>query len=136
MNDRIFIDTNVFVYAASPADSRFATAVELLREGGRISVQVLNEFANVARRKLRRNWPEVLEGLAAIRVVCPDPLPLTAATHETAMRIAAQAGIGIYDSLIVAAALEGGCVTLLTEDLQNGRTFAGQLTVRNPFQGA
>ena len=136
MSGKAFLDTNVFVYAASPQDLRFATAVDLLREGGTISVQVLNEFANVARRKLRRSWPEVLEGLSAMRVVCPDPLPLTTATHETAMRIAEQAGIGIYDALIVASALEGGCALLLTEDLQDGRIFAGQLTIRNPFRDA
>jgi predicted nucleic acid-binding protein len=71
--------------------------------------------------------------LAAIRVLCPPPLPITAATHEAALVIAGHTGYAIYDALIIASALEAGCGTLLSEDLQDGQLIDGRLTVRNPF---
>ena len=106
----------------------------LLRRGGILSVQVLNEFTSVARRKIRMTRGEVREALAAIRVLCATPSPITAQTQETAMRIAEQYSYGIYDGLIAAAAREAGCVTLYAEDFQDGQLIGGQLTIRNPFK--
>ena len=103
--------------------------------GGILSVQVLNEFASVARRKIRMPWAEVREALAAIRVLCATPIPITAQTHETALRIAEQYNYGIDDALIAAAALAAGCVTLYSEDFPEGQIIDGQLTIRNPFKG-
>jgi predicted nucleic acid-binding protein len=134
MNADIFLDTNVLIYAAAQDDPRAVIATALVAEGGRISVQVLNEFAAVARRKLGWAWSEVVEALAAFRVLCPEPLAITVATHDTALVIAARDGLGFYDSLIVASALEAGCSTLLSEDMQAGRVIADQLMVRNPFK--
>lgn len=97
------------------------------------SVQILNEFVSAARRKLLMSWSEVTEALAAIRILCPSPLPLTVETHEAALKIAEQHGYGIYDALVVATALEAGCETLYSEDLHEGQTVHGQVTIRNPF---
>lgn len=97
-------------------------------------MQVLNEFANVARRKLRRPWPEVLQALVAIRALCPAPRPITAATHEAALALAERMGYALYDALILAAALEAGCETVLTEDMRDGQVIDGRLTIRNPFR--
>lgn len=129
-----FLDTNVLLYAALQPDHRSDSARALLREGGVISVQVLNEFANLARRKLHRSWPEIRQALSALRVSCPDPRPITMATHETALALAARHGFAFYDALILAAALEAGCATLCSEDLQDGQVIEGRLTVRNPFR--
>lgn len=130
----IFLDSNVLIYAVLPTDARSATAQGLLAAGGTISVQVLNEFASVAKRKLQRSWPEIVQALADIRLLCPTPLPLTAATHGAALGLADRHGFSFYDALIVASALEGGCTTLLTEDMQDGLVVAGRLTLRNPFK--
>ena len=97
-------------------------------------MQVLNEFASVAHRKLKMPWPEVAETLLDVRAWCGPPVPLTLATHEMALRLATRDGFAFYDALIVAAALEAGCGTLLTEDMQDGRTVEGRLTIRNPFR--
>ena len=97
-------------------------------------MQVLNEFASVAYRKLKMPWPEVAETLLDVRAWCGPPLPLTLATHEAALRLAARDGFAFYDALIVAAALGAGCGVLLTEDMQHGRTVEGRLTIRNPFR--
>jgi predicted nucleic acid-binding protein len=134
MNDRPFFDTNVLIYVVSEKDDRTALAEGLVASGGVVSVQVLNELAAVARRKLRMTWAEVEEALAAIRVLCPSPVPLTIETHETGLRIAAQYKFHIYDALIAAAALEAECTTLYSEDLQHGQVVEGRLTIRNPFK--
>jgi len=101
-----FLDSNVVIYAVAQDDPRGTRAEELLRMGGILSVQVLNEFASVARGKIRMPWAELREALAAIRVLCATPIPITAQTHETALRIAEQYSCGIDDALIAAAALE------------------------------
>lgn len=133
MRDRSFFDTNVIVYAFRKHDPRSQAAETLLAAGGVLSVQVLNEFVSVARRKLGRNWQEVRRALNILRTLCPGPLPLTVKTHEAALRIAEKHGYGIYDALVIASALEAGCVTLYSEDLHDGQTFDGQLSIRNPF---
>jgi predicted nucleic acid-binding protein len=132
MNDRSFFDATILVYAVSEGDSRAAVAESLLAAGGYISVQVLNEFAAIARRKLNMPWEEIGEALAAVRTLCKPPSSLTVEIHDAGMAIAAQYGCHIYDSLILAAALDAECDTLYSEDMQNGRKI-GSLTIRNPF---
>jgi predicted nucleic acid-binding protein len=134
MNAKAFFDTNVLVYIVGQEDERTAVAEALVAGGGVLSVQVLNELAAVARRKLGLTWDEVGEALAAIRVLCPSPVALTIETHEAGLRIAAQYQFHIYDALVAAAALEAGCTTLYSEDLQDGQVIDGCLTIRNPFK--
>ena len=130
-----FLDTNVLVYAIGGEPGRTPRAEALLREGGVISVQVLNELAAVAHRKLKMPWPEVAEVLAAIRMLCPRPTPLTLETHEQALDLASRYGFHIDDALIVAAALQADCRRLYSEDLQDGQVIGG-LLIRNPFLDA
>jgi predicted nucleic acid-binding protein len=134
MSDKGFFDTNVLVYVVGQEDERTALAEALVAGGGVVSVQVLNELTAVARRKLGLTWEEVGEALAAIRVLCPSPVPLTIETHEAGLRIAAQYQFHIYDALVAAAALEAECTTLYSEDLQDGQVIDGCLTIRNPFK--
>ncbi|HWF85110.1 MAG TPA: PIN domain-containing protein [Vicinamibacterales bacterium] len=133
MSDKVFFDTNVLLYAIGQHDARTPTAEALLARGGLISVQVLNELASVAHRKLRMPWREVTEALGAIRILCPSPIPVTAEMHDAALRLAGQHGFHIYDALIVAAALEADCAALYTEDLQSGQVIDDRLTIHNPF---
>jgi predicted nucleic acid-binding protein len=127
-----FFDTTILIYAIARDDVRTSVAEELLAEGGLLSVQVLNEFVAVARRKLSMGWDEIKEALEAIRALCGPPTALTVDTHDQALRIAERYGFQIYDSLIVAAALEAGCTTLYSEDMQDGQSI-DTLTIRNPF---
>jgi predicted nucleic acid-binding protein len=133
MSGRVFFDTNVLIYVLAKNDPRSKRAEELLAAGGILSVQILNEFVSVARRKLLMSWSEVAEALTAIRILCPSPLPLTVETHEAALKIAERHGYGIYDALVVATALGAGCETLYSEDLHDGQTIDGQVKIRNPF---
>jgi predicted nucleic acid-binding protein len=129
-----FFDTNVLLYLFS-ADAAKADRVEsLLAAGGTIGVRVLNEFAAVAVRKLGMTVAEAREALGAVAAAC-TVTPLTLQTHELALQIAERYRFSVYDALIVAAALEAGCKTLYTEDLQHGQVIEDTLTVRNPFRG-
>jgi predicted nucleic acid-binding protein len=129
-----FLDTNVLIYAIAKNDPRTAKAEALLASGGIVSIQSLNEFVSVARRKLGMPWKEVREFLDLICILCPDPVPISLDTHKAALAIAEKYGYSIYDALIASAALEAGCKTLYSEDLQEGRTINRQLTIRNPFR--
>jgi len=133
MSDRVFLDTNILVYALGHHDDRTPKAEALLASGGVVSVQVLNELASVASRKLRMPWPDVTAALADIKILCPSPMPITVEIHDAALRLAARHGYHIYDALIIAAALEGECSILYSEDLQAGQVIEGRLTIRNPF---
>jgi predicted nucleic acid-binding protein len=128
-----FFDTNVLIYSVAQDDPRSTQAEEVLASGGVLSVQVLNEFVSVARRTILMSWSDVTEALDAFRVLCPSPLPITIEMHEAALKIAEKHGYNIFDALVVAAALEAGCATLYSEDLHDGQTIDGQLTIRNPF---
>jgi predicted nucleic acid-binding protein len=129
-----FVDSNVLVYAFT-VDRRAAAAQAVLERGCATSVQGLNEFTNVARRKLGMTWEEVREALAAIRVLCRAILPLDIEMHNDALRLAERYRYAIYDALIVAAALRAGCDTLWSEDLQHGVVIDGMLRVADPFRG-
>jgi predicted nucleic acid-binding protein len=133
MPAKAFFDTNVLIYAVAENDPRSAQAEELLSSGGVLSLQILNEFVSVARRKILMSWSDVKEALDAFRVLCPSPLPITIETHEAALQIAEKYGFNIYAALVVATAVEAGCATLYSEDLHDGQTIDEQLTIRNPF---
>ncbi|MCB1823653.1 MAG: PIN domain-containing protein [Candidatus Competibacteraceae bacterium] len=127
-----FFDTNILLYLLSGDSDKADRAEAVLAQGGTISVQVLNEFAAVAERKLGFSYSEIREVLEPIRVVCAV-MPLTLETHELGLHLAERYRFSLYDALIVAAALLAGCRTLYSEDLQNGQTIDGRLVVRNPF---
>lgn len=87
MNGKPFFDTNIILYAFRKDDPRSLVAETLLWQGGAVSVQVLNEFVGVSRRKLNRAWKEVHRALDILRVFCPEPVPLTIETHDRALQI-------------------------------------------------
>ncbi|MBU1316754.1 MAG: PIN domain-containing protein [Alphaproteobacteria bacterium] len=128
-----FIDTNILIYLASGDARKADAAEEAVRAGGYVSVQVLNEFANVARRKLGFSWTEVHAFLASCRALL-DVVPLTTDVHDLGLRLAERYQLSVYDAMIAAAALESGCDRLLSEDLQDGMTIEG-LVIANPLKG-
>jgi predicted nucleic acid-binding protein len=92
----------------------------------------LNEFASVARRKFQQPWREVRTALEDILLFCPEPVPVTIKTHSAALTVAERYGYGIYDALLIAAAIESSCTILYSEDLHSGQKIQG-MTIRNPF---
>jgi predicted nucleic acid-binding protein len=126
-----FIDTNILIYAQS-AGAKSDIARDVMLAGGVISVQVLNEFAAVLRRKFHQDWPEIAAAVADVRAALDPVRAVAVDTHEAALALARDNRLGFYDALIVAAALEARCDLLLTEDMQAGRRI-GELAIVNPF---
>lgn len=131
-NDRCFFDTNVLLYLLSVDNARADRAETIISNGGVISVQVLNEFASVASRKLGMSYSDIRETLKTIREVCLIQ-PLTLETHELGLEIAERYGFSLYDSMIASAALQSDCTYLFSEDMQHGQIIEAKMVVTNPF---
>jgi predicted nucleic acid-binding protein len=128
-----FFDTNVLLYVASGDPVKADRAEKLIGAGGMISVQVLNEIANVARRKMGLSWTETRAFLSMIRGLLPVQ-PLTIDIHETGLALAERYGLSTYDAMIAASALHADCDTLWSEDMQDGSVLDGRLRIANPFR--
>ena len=126
-------DTKVLVTIASGGVAKADRAEAVVAAGGVISVQVLNELANVARRKMLLSWADthalldLLRGLLTVH-------PVALETHEAGLRLAERYGFSIYDAMIVASALDAGCDKLWSEDMQHGMTLDEGLRIVDPFR--
>lgn len=132
MSDKVFLDTNILLYLLSADPIKAGKAEDIVASGSTISVQVLNEFASVASRKLQMPFEEIQEILSQIRAICAVE-PITVDTHDRGMQLAIQCNLSIYDAMIVAAALLAGCTILYSEDMQHEQVIDNQLIIRNPF---
>jgi predicted nucleic acid-binding protein len=136
---KAFIDTNVLIYWVD--DSTRADVVEqLLAQQAVISVQVLNEFANVLRKKRAMPLPDV-EALCTTLIDTCDVLDVSVRTHQTALALMARYQLSVYEANIVAAAALSDCAVLYTEDMQDGLNLklpgsagTNSLVIRNPFK--
>jgi len=139
MPARYFLDTNVFVYCFDRRDRRKQARAESLvgqaldDHVGIISTQVVQEFLNVSTTKFARpmNRNESRAYLDAVLSPLCEAFP-TIALYREALDLCANLGYSFYDALIIAAALEAGCSTLYSEDLQDGQTVR-DLKIVNPF---
>ena len=138
MSVRIFVDTNVLVYARDQTDeAKHRRAMEwmsALWQGriGSLSWQVLQEYYVTVTGKLSppRSREDAREDVASL--VTWRPVTIDLATIDRAWDVEDRCGFSWWDSLIVAAAQLGGCSHLLSEDLQDGQSLDG-LTVISPF---
>jgi predicted nucleic acid-binding protein len=139
MSGRFFLDTNIFVYTFDHnAPAKAKKAAQLIRRAvdngeGIISYQVVQEFFSVAFRRFAQAMSFAEAEQYFITVLRPLlAVHSSPAIYLAAMRIAEKNHIGWYDSLIVAAAVEGQCERLYTEDLQDGRKIES-VRIENPF---
>jgi predicted nucleic acid-binding protein len=139
MSGRFFLDTNIFAYTFdTKAPAKAKKAAQLIRRAadngeGIISYQVVQEFFSVAFRR----FPQPMSVAEAEQYLITVLRPLLAvhsspAIYIEALRIAEKHRISWYDSLIVAAAVEGQCEKLYSEDFQHGRKIES-LWIENPF---
>jgi len=134
---RATLDTNILVYAEGVNGAqRKSEALALVRKlalgVGVISVQTLGELFHVLVRKA--NWKPPAARNAVLG--WSDVFPLVETSQAVlvgAMELAITHRLNFWDSVILAAAAEGGCRLLLTEDLQEGFSWRG-VTVANPFR--
>ena len=109
-----------------------AQAERVVAAGGAISVQVLNELANVARRKMRLSWTDTHAFLSMVRALL-QVHAMTLEIHETGLGLAERYRVSTYDAMIIASALHAGCDTLWSEDMQDGMVIEESLRIANPF---
>lgn len=128
-----FFDSNVLLYIASGEPTKADKAEQILAQGGSISVQVLNEIANVARRKMRLGWNETHEFVSLVRGLLIVH-PVTVETHEDGLALAERYDLSTHDAMIAAAAMRAECETLWSEDMQHGMLLDGRLRVVDPFR--
>ncbi len=128
-----FFDTNVLVYIASEDSAKADRAERIIAGGGAISVQVLNELANIARRKMRMSWRDIHAFLSTLRGLLTVH-PVTIETHETGLTLAERYNLSTYDAMIAASALHAKCDTLWSEDMQHGLMLGENIRVLNPFR--
>ncbi|WOE74185.1 PIN domain-containing protein [Alterisphingorhabdus coralli] len=133
MNKAFAIDTNIAIYAFADDEKRLI-ADKLVGNAPAISVQLLNEFANVIQRKrlagpekLTRMLSELAYAALSVRVV-------DLAVHKQALRLTSLHNLSFFDALIVSAALLDGCAILYSEDMQHGLVIEDQLRIVNPFE--
>ncbi|MBH5397856.1 PIN domain-containing protein [Bradyrhizobium sp. CNPSo 4010] len=127
-----FFDTNVLFYLVSSDAAKADRAEQALSDGGVISVQVLNELANVVRRKTQLFWQQTHNFLDSLRGLLTI-YPVTLDIHDTGLGLAERYGMQTYDAIIAASALHAGCETLLSEDFQHGMVLKEGLRITNPF---
>lgn len=132
MTAKVFFDSNTLLYLATDDAAKAQRAESLLRAGGTISVQVLNEMSLACLRKFRMTWSEVDEFLAPVRVRCPVRV-VDEETHDLGRHLAERHQFHVYDAMIVAAALLCGADTLYSEDMHHGLRVENRLTIVNPF---
>ena len=126
-----FADTNVVLYLLDDGP-KADRAEDILGQGPRISVQVLNEAMVNCRRKAGLSWEETGAFLAGVQSLC-EVEDLSVQTHLVGRALAEKYQLSVYDAMIVSAALIAGCTTLWSEDMQDGLLVEDQLRVVNPF---
>ena len=139
MAEAFFLDTNIFVYAATDDDpAKASVASSLVRRAlsthkGVVSFQVVQEFFNVAFKRFAPRMSPA-ESEAYIDGVFLPMLRIhsSASLYIEALALYRKHSLAWYDSLIVSAALQAECAILYSEDMQHGQRF-GALQVRNPF---
>ena len=130
----VTFDTNVAIYAFSDVEPKASAAFEIVAETSFVSVQLLNEFANVLIRKRCLPWAQVTAMLAELRDSVESVLPIDEVIHREGIRIAKRYQLSIYDALMAAAALSGGATTLFSEDMQHGLVIDDTLRIVDPFR--
>jgi len=131
---KAFIDTNLLIYLYSQDQPEKRGQVLKLVETHdcTISVQVLNEFVNVLKRKFFQSTQRIEAAILEIESCFPIQ-GLSASLVKHALVISDRFGYSHYDSLIITAALESECTILFTEDMQHNQSINGRLIIHNPF---
>jgi predicted nucleic acid-binding protein len=149
MSAKFFLDTNTLVYilqgkpttAAVPltaaemeANRKGDITLRLLQNDAVfVGVQVFNELCNVTLRR-KFDWLKTREMLATLEALCVDVVPLTLEVHKRGLFLHDKYLLQFYDALMLAAALEAGCTTFYSEDMQDGQVIENTMTIKNPFK--
>jgi predicted nucleic acid-binding protein len=133
---RSFIDTNILVYAeASDEPAKQKVALALLKQlyedtSGVLSTQVLQEYCNVALKKLKLSPQYIRAQLDLYEQF--EVIQVTPAIIRAALDIHQTRSVAFYDAIVLASAQIAGCSVLFSEDMNAGE-LSGSVRIRNPF---
>ncbi len=135
MSDRhIFIDSNVILYLFANDEARKALVKSMLNTEYTVSTQVVNENVSVCLRKLKLSKQEAFaHGSELMRTL--QVVNISTTTIASAYNVSTKYDLSLWDSLIIASALESQCTTLYSEDMHDGFVIENKLTIKNPFKG-
>ena len=123
-----FVDTNVLIYALDAADPKSAIAERLIEHRPTLSIQVINKLVSVRTKELRRPMRDALNVAAYLMQRC-QVVALSVADIELSHQLITDHNFSMWDSLIVASALNANCTMLHREDMQHGPIVHGKLTI-------
>ena len=133
MKDKLFLDSNIILYAFGEKGHEKEIAKDLIRKRPLITIQVVNEIINVLLRKFNFSVDKTKEILNFLKFKTEIRL-LNLQTIDSALHIKEKYKYSFWDSLIIASALENECLILYTEDLQHEQVIEGKLKIINPFE--
>ena len=133
MNRKIALDTNILVYCHSNDEpEKQEMAMKFFELNPIISTQVLSEYINVVKRKLKMPKLDIMDVcLQNIELCILQPITFT--TLKNARNLLVRYDFQLFDSIVVAAALEANCHILYSEDLHHGLVIENRMTLINPF---
>jgi len=133
MNRKIALDTNILVYCHSNDEpEKQEMAMKFFELNPIISTQVLSEYINVVKRKLKMPKLDIMDVcLQNIELCILQPITFT--TLKNARNLLVRYDFQLFDSIVVAAALEANCHILYSEDLHHGLVVENRMTLINPF---
>ena len=137
--DKVFVDTNVLVYAYDKdAGEKHRVAVNIMKDlwrsgFGIISAQILQEFFVTLTKKIAAPLDISVVRETIRRLARWDVLLIDVDTIISATELQERYKYSFWDSLIIASAIAGGAKTVLSEDLADGQTIQG-VTIKNPFR--
>jgi len=135
MKDKAFLDSNIILYSYSETEydkNNIANELIFSIENSLISTQVINEVTNILYKKFKIDTANIKNVILEIDS-CIDIVSFSLDTQIKAVEIKDKYKLQYYDSLIIATALENGCTTLYTEDMQHNQIIENQLRIVNPF---
>ncbi len=130
--NKVALDTNILVYSFDPQSFKSKIADNLIAEQPIIPAQVVSEFLNVSKRLLSIPKLDILKKCNLILREC-NIIPTTQNVLNHAEKLIARYDLQLFDSIIVASAIEANCTILYSEDMQHGFVVEGTLTIINPF---
>jgi predicted nucleic acid-binding protein len=130
---KISLDTNVLIYNhGTDGDAKQLIADSLLDNAPVISTQVISEYLNVIKRISKMNKVDLLKMCAEWLEDCQIQ-SVSLSTINLAHHLVQKYDFQLFDSIIVASALEAECDILYSEDLHHGLIVEDKLTILNPF---
>lgn len=132
MPANFFIDSNIGLYILDRETSKFSIAKMLLQQKPNISTQVVAENLNVCLKKFKQTRAFSLAHARSLAEAC-EVHAIKPSTLTLALSVFDRYGYTIFDSLIIASALQANCSTLYSEDLHHGQVIEGKIKIVNPF---